>query len=84
MEAIEWRTKLRQNWVVDAATGMPFYPPDKVRHKKGQVERTVGIVGKEGGARGQGGFFSCPPDMYNEQTRASGYTLTAETYKWVR
>lgn len=34
MDAIEWRYKLKESWVVDASTGNRFYPPDTVRAAK--------------------------------------------------
>lgn len=34
MDAIEWRFKLKEAWVIDASTGNKFYPPETVRRKK--------------------------------------------------
>lgn len=30
MDALEWRFKLKEAWVIDASTGDRFYPPEKV------------------------------------------------------
>lgn len=33
MDAIEWRFKLKEVWVIDTSTGNHFYPPETVRMK---------------------------------------------------